>query len=140
MRCDDGTLANSSLEKWINVYVSLAPKAGLQFVDGSHLAQLAKDAGFVDVSVKSMKMPQGPWAKDKKMKELGKIAVAIAETAFDSHGLALFTKFGGMDIEEARKLCRGGFEDVVGRKVHAYNYCEFESVFGQSIERLLTDI
>lgn len=120
MRSDDGTIENSTLRKWFDIYRSLAPKAGLQFVDENELVQLAKDAGFVDVSVKTIKMPQGPWPKDKKMKEVGKICTMVVSTGFDSHGLALFTKYGNMSTEEAKTLSQGAFADVVGRKVHAY--------------------
>ena len=121
MHSDDGTYSGSNFEKWMNIYLSLAPTAGLKFITDTELVSLAKAAGFVDVSVTTWKQPQGPWAKDKKMKELGKISTAITETAFDSHGLALFTQFGGMDAEEAKRLGRLAHEDVVGRKVHAYN-------------------
>lgn len=79
----------------------------------------------MDVSVTTWKQPQGPWAKDKKLKELGKIGTAITETAFDSHGLQLFTSVGGIGAEEAKRLGRLAHEDVVGRKVHAYNRREF---------------
>lgn len=55
------------------------------------------------------------------MKELGRIATAIAETGLHSHGLALFTQVGGLSPEEAKKICDDTQADINGRKVHAYN-------------------
>lgn len=80
---DDGSLEGSALRKWFDIYISLAPKAGLNFVTDKQLVKLLEDAGFVEVSVKTMKMPWGPWAKGRKMKELGFIANVVTETSFE---------------------------------------------------------
>lgn len=82
-RSDDGSLEGSALRKWFDIYISLAPKAGLKFVTDVQLKEMLKEAGFVDVSVTTLKMPWGPWAKGRRMKELGLIANAVTETSFE---------------------------------------------------------
>ena len=67
----------------------------------------------------------GPWPKDPKLKELGLVVAAIGETGLESYALALSTRVGGMSESDARALYSDTFRDMMGRKVHAYNYRKF---------------
>jgi hypothetical protein len=55
-------------------------KIGRPFVTSSELKTHLEDAGFVDVHVADVKQPFGPWPKDKRMKQVGAMAMLMCET------------------------------------------------------------
>lgn len=71
-KSDDGTTDGTIFEQWGKVSVEAGEKFGksLQLVDES--ADNMRKAGFEDVVEKRFKVPIGSWAKDSRLKELGK--------------------------------------------------------------------
>lgn len=94
---------------------------GYQHVSRESLAKRLEDAGFVDVKVYAFKQPYGPWAKNKKEKRLGGEMLLIAGPSLESYGLALFTRVLGIDAEEATRLCRETWKEIINKKHHVYN-------------------
>lgn len=55
-------------------------KYGRPFLDASQLRQLLEDAGFAAVESFAIKQPWGPWARDKKLKQVGAMFLQQAES------------------------------------------------------------
>ncbi|KAF2467481.1 uncharacterized protein BDR25DRAFT_335907 [Lindgomyces ingoldianus] len=73
IKCDDGTLpTNSALVRWHNYMHDAAQKAAFPLDAISHVPEMMKTAGFVDVVATPIKWPINAWPKDPKYKELGR--------------------------------------------------------------------
>lgn len=54
-----------------------------------------RDAGFVDVKREAFKVPHGPWAKEKRYKELGWFYQVMSQEGIEAFTLSLFTNVLG---------------------------------------------
>ncbi|KAI5819280.1 S-adenosyl-L-methionine-dependent methyltransferase [Pyronema omphalodes] len=123
VHCDDGTMAPDHgvkifLDKLREALQAMGrPQPNLQF-----LKTQLENAGFEDIHVVSAKEPCGPWPKDPRMKRLGAMNLLNAETGFESYGMAVFTRVLGMEIEEARGICRRSVEASQNKNFHIYTY------------------
>jgi len=120
---DDGTYnKDTAMWKYYHLVNEAAEKTGRVL----HIAHTLKDkvvaAGFTEVHHKMYKLPLGTWPKDKRQKELGRWFWMAAESGFEAFGLALLTRVLGMKTEEIQELIRESKEEVLTRKVHAYNW------------------
>lgn len=120
--CDDDSVAEDSAMK---VYLQKGADGLVQFginvdINVDFVVEVLKDAGFVDVQVKVMKMPFGTWPKDRKLKKTGRIAAETAITGFEAYGLAALIA-GGMLPEEAKKVCQDAADIVKCGREHWYN-------------------
>ena len=116
---DNSVPPGGSLQKYQENLLKAVRLAGVQDVT-PQLEGYLLDAGFTDVRVVVKKLPLGPWAKDKKKKELGMWGLAISEEGLRAYGLALFTRQLGLSPEEATALCDGAFAELSRRQVHTY--------------------
>ncbi|KAF5962632.1 methyltransferase [Fusarium bulbicola] len=91
MDCDDGSITEkSAMHQWGNFFVEGGKKIGRSFTiieDGVQRSAM-ENAGFVNLEERDFKVPIGGWAKDSKMKEIGKYAQATLEQ--DIEGYVLF--------------------------------------------------
>lgn len=87
------------------------------------IEQLLRDAGFVDVEVKTFKQPLGAWPKQKDLKQAGELWAMSAGEAYSSYALSLLTRAHGWTLGDAEALCAAGSAAHVDRKskVHAYS-------------------
>jgi hypothetical protein len=86
------------------------------------LGQLARDAGFVEVTTHIKKLPWAPWPSDPRMKELGYWALlSLSNSGFEAFGMALFTRFHGMSAAEAKQVCDDAWKDVWNKHIHVYH-------------------
>lgn len=122
VNCDDGTMKTDNP---IKVYIDLLreslvkmgrPPPSLEF-----LKNLLIKAGLEDVTAVQIKQPIGPWAKDPKMKRTGAMVLFTSETAFESYGMAAFTRVLGMDAEKAREICEAGRLATRNKNYHTYD-------------------
>jgi hypothetical protein len=86
--CDDGTMPDDHLlnEWWENVGKGLAV-FGRDLEAVLKTAQHLRDAGFVDIEERVVKVPIGPWAKAKKLRTVGLYSRATIEDGLE--GLSL---------------------------------------------------
>lgn len=84
------------------------------------LAPVLEKVGFVNIHHEIAKGPLGPWAANRKEKEIGAYMLLTAETGFEATGIGLFTSVLGMDVKEAQTVIRECLEQAKSRKVHAY--------------------
>lgn len=94
IRCMDPgvTAENSPLMRWSELFLEAAGKTGLDATGPRHLAPKFREAGFVDVHVKTYKWPLGKWAKGAKFKLLGRFVYEDLWDALPSLSLGLFTR------------------------------------------------
>ncbi|TGZ77498.1 methyltransferase domain-containing protein [Ascodesmis nigricans] len=136
LHSDDGTLTpETKIGYMFERFRECAEKAGVSLPEPEEVAEMATDAGFVDVKIVKMKQPWGAWPKDKRLKHVGRMCAAVG----DQHGieafcLALFTRFGGMTEEEGKKICAEASREIqTTTHVHAYN--ELWHVYGRKPEK-----
>ncbi|KAI5800576.1 S-adenosyl-L-methionine-dependent methyltransferase [Pyronema domesticum] len=96
-------------------------KMGRTCPDAEFLKNLSETAGFEGVTVSQVKEPVGPWPKDSRLKRAGAMNLLNGETAFESYGMALFTRILGMDVDKARKICEKGLLDARNKNYHVYD-------------------
>ncbi|KKA22137.1 TAM domain methyltransferase [Rasamsonia emersonii CBS 393.64] len=129
---------DDSLEKAKNLrhWVAEMHKASEQFGKSMTVVETWKDelikAGFEDVHREVIKFPIGPWAKDKKLKEIGKYHQAQVIDAIGSYTPALFTRILGYTREEAEVLCVAVRNEIRDRTLHLYQEAHF--VYGRKPE------
>ncbi|RAL67458.1 hypothetical protein DID88_008213 [Monilinia fructigena] len=74
-----------------------------------------RKSGFVDVEVKEVGIPMGPWPDDKTQRTIGKLWLVSMLTSLEAYTLRLLTQALGWDEEEVRRKCMDCSEDM--RKV-----------------------
>lgn len=93
---DDGSLKPShELYGWGDMFIGCSERAGDRSLRTHELmrSQIEK-AGFVDVHEVKYKIPLGPWAKDKLLKEAGHLQFAHWNTALEGWAMWLLTHHG----------------------------------------------
>ncbi|KAI5809239.1 S-adenosyl-L-methionine-dependent methyltransferase [Pyronema omphalodes] len=119
---DDGTMKPDNPAK---IYTDLLReslvKMGRPPPDLKFMKELLKEEGFEDVVALQVKEPVGPWPKDARLKTLGAMVLLNTETAFESYGMAAFTRILGMDVEKAREICEAGKLAARNKNYHIYS-------------------
>jgi hypothetical protein len=80
--CDDDTAkpGNPTL-KWCDTMIEAMEKINRPFpCSAQQLTDKLEKAGFVDVQYKLFKQPVGLWPKDKRLKDVGGMALMTCET------------------------------------------------------------
>ena len=98
----------------------LTEHKGQEFKIAASLDKFILDAGFDKVSHEEVKLPVGTWPADKKQKDMGAFALLTMEHAFESFGMALFTRTLGMEAPEAVELIEGAKKESRSKKIHSY--------------------
>ncbi|TGZ80539.1 S-adenosyl-L-methionine-dependent methyltransferase [Ascodesmis nigricans] len=122
IHCQDGTINGTRLEEFWKQYKECSAKAGFRFPKKEDIENYLQEAGFEDVTAKIYVMPWGPWARDKRLRRIGHVLAAVAETGMEAYGLQLLTTFGDYTVEQARSLFVDAMKEMMTLKVHAYQY------------------
>ncbi|EZF71275.1 hypothetical protein H105_06480 [Trichophyton soudanense CBS 452.61] len=133
-RSDDNSLLPTH-EMYINCAetTSAAEKIGQTACPGPHLANWAREAGFVNVTERKMKVPIGPWAKDPKLKEIGAWNQVQAMEGMEGWSMALLTRVNGWSEQKVREHLVRLKKDYLDTKIHAYMTAYV--VYGQRPEK-----
>ncbi|KAF5858470.1 hypothetical protein ETB97_004355 [Aspergillus alliaceus] len=131
-KSDDRSTDNTIFEEWGKVSL----QAGDAFGKTLRIVDEAKDrmikAGFMDVQEHRFKCPIGPWAKDERLKVLGKYNRLEWETGIDGWTMMLLTKvlnWTRAEVEVYLARMRHGLRDP---SIHAYQ--EKVVVYGRKPE------
>ncbi|KAA8648258.1 hypothetical protein EYZ11_008025 [Aspergillus tanneri] len=127
---DDGTDKDAvMLQDW-QEKLDLASR---RFGKRLHVAPLIQgwmqDARFINVTDDTYKCPIGPWPKNPRLKEIGRVGRVTLFEAVEPYTLALFTRVLGYSSEEAK-----GYVDKVRAellKASYHIYILFHYVYGQ---------
>jgi hypothetical protein len=86
------------------------------------LKELVSEAGFENVEFSEFRVPVGSWAKDPKLKEIGRYFRAqFVDGAVESYSLALFTRFGNWTSAEVQVLLARVRAELRQNKIHLYS-------------------
>ncbi|KAI5782268.1 S-adenosyl-L-methionine-dependent methyltransferase [Pyronema domesticum] len=130
VHCDDGTMKpDHSVVIFGHHLRDALTKIGRPQPDHQFMANVLIQAGYEDVKMLSAKEPIEPWPKDPQLKKVGAMNLLNAETGYESHGMAVFTRVLAMDSEKARQLCREATEASRNKNYHIYG--ENYSVYGR---------
>lgn len=116
---DDGTLPqNSELQKWINKFrMALSHESCEPDLAKKYEAHL-KTAGFVHVTKRKYKLPQGSW--DSNSRDLGTWHMIALLDGLEALSLRLFTKSLKMSLEEVHVHLAGVRADLANANIHVY--------------------
>ena len=120
---DDNTIAETNGFK---IYLEHFERALEMMNRPQHTADTLRrnleNAGFVDIHVRSVKQPFGPWAHNRRLKHVGAMVLLMAETGFEAYAMAPFTRVLGMTQEQAAKICTDSVIAVKNKNHHMYSY------------------
>lgn len=88
-----------------------------------------EEAGFVDVHEHVLKLPIGPWAKDKRQKKVGSFELVNMTEGIEGLTMRLYSKALGMSIEEIQVLLVDVRKEATNSKIHSYYH--FWVVYGR---------
>ncbi|KAI9777722.1 MAG: hypothetical protein M1839_008641 [Geoglossum umbratile] len=102
---DDDTVGpDHVLTKWGDTFEAAGEKLGKTFKIWEQSAAGVKKAGFQNVKEEKFKMPVGPWARDPKLKEIGRWNQLHCEEGIEGWAVALLTRVMGWTLEEVNVL------------------------------------
>jgi SAM-dependent methyltransferase len=118
---DEGVTAeNSPLVRWSELFMEAAGKTGLDASSPRHFAPKLRDAGFVEINVKTFKWPLGTWAKGSKFKLLGRFVYEDLLDWLPSSSLGLFTKILQWSREEVEVFLAECRQEAKRKDRHFY--------------------
>lgn len=92
---DDGTLKpDSLLAGWGDLFLRCSERAGRSLRTQETMRGAMEEVGFVDAHEDLQKVPLGPWAKDKILKEAGQLQYDHWSAAIEGWAMWLLTKYG----------------------------------------------
>ncbi|KAF3384708.1 Secondary metabolism regulator LAE1 [Penicillium rolfsii] len=92
---DDGTLKpDSVLAGWGDLFLRCSERAGHSLRTQETMRGAMEGVGFVDAHEDLQKVPIGPWAKDKILKEAGQLQYAHWSAGLEGWAMWLLTKYG----------------------------------------------
>lgn len=90
-KSDDGTTDGTIFERWGNVSLETGDKFGKTLRVADESADYMRRVGLESVTETRFRVPIGPWAKDKKMKEIGQYNRLQWEEGIENWVLFLLT-------------------------------------------------
>ncbi|KAI5811868.1 S-adenosyl-L-methionine-dependent methyltransferase [Pyronema omphalodes] len=128
--CDDGTMKpDNGLKIWMDYLRESMIKMGRPPPELQSMKTLLEKAGFEDVHALEAKEPVGPWPKDARHKRIGAMSLLNGETAFESYGMAAFTRVLGMEVENSRAICDASLAAIRNKNYHMYS--KYYRVYGR---------
>ncbi|PSN69549.1 S-adenosyl-L-methionine-dependent methyltransferase [Corynespora cassiicola Philippines] len=115
--------------KFCDVFNKACDKMGRSGSPGQHLKGWVEAAGFTNVHHKVYKVPIGPWAKDKKLKQIGALYLINLTELLEAALLGLLTRVEGWTPEEVQVFMAQVRNDLKKKSVHIMQ--EFHVVWAQ---------
>lgn len=121
LRCDDGTIPdNSEFQRFSDKYGIACEAYGTPVDDPMRWKGLFKATGFKFVTQEVYKIPCGPWAKEKHLREVGNWEQLILWENLEGMVMRLFQKELGMSEAEIIVSLVAVRREIVYSKMHAY--------------------
>lgn len=135
---DDETLAEDNpIAIWGQHFFAAGEKFGTPPHSCRNLKQWMTDVGFVDVEEHIVKLPVGPWPKDKRLKNIGLFEMVNMDEGLEGLTMMLFTRALEWSPERVQLFLKDVREEVKNREVHSYYH--FYVVFGRKPAILRTE-
>ncbi|CAI4213998.1 unnamed protein product [Parascedosporium putredinis] len=119
----------SAIERWTDLWLQVGSKIGVTFQAAEESYDAITAAGFVNVEQRILKVPLGPWAKDKQYKNWGQWYLAFILQGIEGFAVRSFTEVLGWSIEEAHLFLAEMRKNLQDPSIHAYS--ELRIVYGQ---------
>ncbi|PGH28423.1 hypothetical protein GX50_08839 [[Emmonsia] crescens] len=123
LQTDDGSIPEDekhAMNIWMREFRAVGERLGKTTTIIETQREEMEKAGFVDVTETKLKMPLGPWPKDKALKEVGKFYYLECLQGLDGWALALLTRVMGWDVAEVHVLLAKFREAMADRSIHSY--------------------
>jgi len=115
---DDPKQPECETYKWAKTLIKLVESMGREPAPGPKLEKWMRDAGFVNVKAKKIKLPIGPWAKDARLKELGTCNLIQTLNGLEAFSLRILCDVGKMSEEEVHVLLSQVRKEMKNPKMH----------------------
>ena len=102
-KSDDGTSDGTIFERWGNISLEAGDKFGKTLRVADESADYMRKAGLEGGTETRFKVPIGPWAKDKRMKELGQYNRLQCEEGIEGWTMYLLTTVMGVSESHSSK-------------------------------------
>lgn len=117
---DDGTLTDKHFtHQWISTLIGAAKTLGRDARPGLSIEGWMRDAGFKNVVAQAYKVPIGPWAKDKRLKDIGYCNLAQVMDGLEAFSLRLFCGILKWKEEEVMVLLANVRKELKSGAIHA---------------------
>ncbi|KAN0072081.1 S-adenosyl-L-methionine-dependent methyltransferase [Elaphomyces granulatus] len=127
---DDGSLDKAKMtRKWVDLLQDSSNKFGKSMLDMDNWKDRMVKVGFTQVNCRIDKIPLGPWAKDRKKKEIGAYMQAEQLQAIPSYTYRLFSHILGWSKTEIEVLMAGLRSELLDQSIHQYGKMYF--VYGR---------
>ncbi|KAH7034270.1 methyltransferase domain-containing protein [Macrophomina phaseolina] len=127
---DDDTMnPETEIYKWIRLILEASRKNGRDPCPGPKLEGWLKEQGFVNVHHERIKLPIGPWPKDKDKKELGMFNLMQTLQGLEGYTLWLFTHMLGWKKEEVDVVVAKVRNEIMSKWLHSQ--FDLHVVYGQ---------
>jgi hypothetical protein len=110
--------------RWSDHAIEAGSRVGIDLKAPLTWPDKLRAAGFVDIHLKWYNWPIGPWAKQKKHKEIGRYCLADFHDAVATP-VALFTKVLGWSVEQFEEFLLEIREEQQSQKIHLYQTVAF---------------
>ena len=79
-----------------------------------------RSAGFANISVTHHKLPVGGWAKDLKLKTVGRFNLEHCEQSVEGWAMALLTRVMGWTFDEVKTYVSKVKAQLKDKRIHTY--------------------
>ncbi|KAI1910968.1 hypothetical protein LOZ66_001960 [Ophidiomyces ophidiicola] len=110
---------------WVTKLSEVSEQVGKPLNIAQSHKKWMEEAGFIDVQEKVFKVPIGSWARDKRLKELGRFERLHMNESVEAHSMAFFTRGLNYSVEQAKvtfELVKKEFND---KSLHLYTIYRF---------------
>ncbi|KAI0890392.1 S-adenosyl-L-methionine-dependent methyltransferase [Annulohypoxylon maeteangense] len=122
-RSDDGTLKpDSNFHIWRDLFSEGGKKLGVSFtlITDNTLPKALEEAGFVNITVRDIKVPVSGWPADPKLKEIGQWFQYTLEQDLEGYVMFMWTKVLGRTLEEMHVFLAGFRREMRNKSIHVY--------------------
>lgn len=124
VRCDDGSIPEDSVwTEWSKLFNKAGDVTGTPFelIDGDVWVKNMEAAGFVNSVKQPVKLPIGPWAADKKMKEVGNFNFMMLDTSVEGLAMYMLTNVMGWEYAEIQVFLARIRAAMRNKSYHGYS-------------------
>lgn len=112
---------DSAVQEWQNLWNEAVSRVGMTGrCNPGKMAEQMRETGFINVVVRPYKMPVGPWAKDKRLREAGLFNMVGMCDGLSGLSLRVFTQILGWSVEEMELLLMRVRAEWRRKGIHSY--------------------
>ncbi|KXH28233.1 methyltransferase domain-containing protein [Colletotrichum simmondsii] len=134
LQSDDGTLKDTAIQRWADTFMDACKVFGRDAQIGPKLKDLVQDnTDLINVHHVPFKIPNGPWPKDARLRDLGMCNLIQLLEGLEGFSLKLLCGGLAWTKEEVLVLCSQVRDELKSGKVHAWYH--YDVVYGQKPEK-----